>query len=189
MDLYKNRYRTESIRLKEWDYSSGGYYFVTICARNRECLFGEVEDGKMSLSPIGNVASQYWREIPNHFRHVQLDEYIVMPNHVHGIIVITNDNNVETQNFASLQRQTNKFGPQSKNLASVIRGYKIGVKKWSTMNNLSFAWQSGFYEHIIRNEKSLQHIREYVMNNALKWELDEYHPDRLNKLGRNRGEK
>lgn len=186
MDLYKNKYRTESIRLKGWDYSSDGFYFVTICTRNRECFFGEVGDEKMRLSSIGDAAYQYWQEIPNHFLHVQLDEYIVMPNHVHGIIVITNDNDVETQNLASLHRQTNKFGRQSKNIASIIRGYKIGVKKWSTMNNISFAWQSGLYEHIIRNEKSLEHIREYIINNPLKWELDEYHPDKLNMLDKNR---
>ena len=177
MKFYKNKYRVGSIRLKNWDYRSSAYYFVTISTKNRVCFFGDVINGEMKLSSIGKVASQYWREIPNHFPCVQLDAYVVMPNHVHGIIII---GNVETQDFASLQKQRepNKFGPQSKNLASIIRGYKIGVKKWSTMNGITFAWQYRFYEHIIRNENDLYDIREYIANNPVKWTEDDENPDK-----------
>jgi putative transposase len=169
MELYNNKYRVDSIRLKNWDYKSPAYYFVTICTRNNECLFGEVVKGEMKLTSLGVVALKSWQEIPRHFPHVKLDAFVVMPNHVHGIIVI-----VETQNFAPLQGfQPNKFGPQSKNLASIIRGYKIGVKKWSTINNISFSWQERFYEHIIRNEKNLEDIRDYIVNNPLNWDKDE----------------
>jgi REP element-mobilizing transposase RayT len=178
MGLYKDKYRIDSTRLKDWDYSSDGHYFITICTRDKKCFFGDVEDGKVRLTSIGKVADGYWQEIPMHFPSVKLDEYVVMPNHVHGIIIITNDN-VETQHFASLQSKPNKFGSQSNNLASIIRGYKIGVKKWSTINGIYFAWQPRFYEHIIRNEESLEKIRKYILNNPIKWELDEYHPENL----------
>ncbi len=178
MGLYRNRYRKDSTRLKDGDYSSSGYYFVTICTKNQECSFGDVKDGKVRLTRIGEAAKEYWQEILEHFKNVKLDEYVVMPNHVHGIIVIGNDN-VETQHFASLQGQRNQFGPQSNNLASIIRGYKIGVKKWSTINGMHFAWQPRFYEHIIRNEESLKKIREYILNNPKRWESDEYHPKKL----------
>src|SRR3990172_3298186 len=180
MIFFKNRYRIESIRLKNWDYHSSAY-FVTICTRNRECFFGNVIETEMKLSSIGNIASRYWQEIPNHFPHVQLDEYVVMPNHVHGIVIIGDDNIVETQNFASLQRKPSKFGPQSKNLASIIRGYKIGVKKWSVINNILFAWQQRFYEHIIRDENELNTIREYVANNLINWADDEENLDYIKK--------
>ncbi|MFA4967912.1 MAG: hypothetical protein WC624_06850, partial [Candidatus Margulisiibacteriota bacterium] len=105
----------------------------------------------------------------------------VMPNHVHGILVIDDDGVfVETQNFASLHPQppppkplqNNQFGPQSKNLASIIRGFKIGVKKYATMHNIYFAWQSRFYDHIVRNHKSLSRIRKYIVENPMKWEND-----------------
>jgi putative transposase len=176
MILYKDKYRVESVRLKNWDYHSPAYYFVTICTKNREYFFGNVINGEMKLSSTGNIASQYWQDIPIHFPHIQLEEYVVMPNHVHGIIII-GGSNVETQNFASLPRQSSKFGPQSKNLASVIRGYKIGVRKWSTMNNMPFAWQPRFYEHIIRDEDELHKVREYITNNPINWPNDEENQD------------
>jgi putative transposase len=170
MGKYHNKYRIESTRLRDWDYSSPGYYFITICAKDRNNYFGRVVDGIVELSGIGSVAQECWQNIPVHFPHVKLDEFIVMPNHVHGIIIINAKHNVETQNFASLQN--NKFGPQSKNLGSIIRGFKIGVRKWTTMNNIDFQWQSGFYEHVIRNDAELNRIRQYIIENPAKWEFD-----------------
>ena len=199
-DLFKNKYRISSTRLKEWDYSKSGYYFVTICIKNRECLFGSVCDGTIILSDMGKIADKCWQEIPEHFPFVQPDEYIIMPNHVHGIIVIdkrdvvdtqniaseteNETQNVETQNFASLQKRQrhrqwnpNKFGPQSNNLASIIRGFKIGVKKFATTNDIFFKWQSRFHERIIRNEKELMNVRNYIRNNPLKWYQDAENPE------------
>lgn len=193
MSLFKNKYRVESARLKNWDYSSKGYYFITICTANREPFFGRKENGKMKLSEIGKIAVQCWQEIPRHFPNVQLDEFIVMPNHVHGIIIIGDGNKIDTveaQNFAPLRppppppkqqqrrQQGNKFGPQSKNLASIIRGYKIGVTKWTKINNMVFAWQPRFYDHIIRNKKSLDNIRQYIVSNPSKWASDRNNPDK-----------
>ena len=96
MSLYKNKYRIETTRLKDWDYSSNGYYYVTICTKNREHYFGEIKDDAMMLSGTGMIAEKIWHEIPDHFPFVILDEFIIMPNHLHGIIQI--DNDVKMQN-------------------------------------------------------------------------------------------
>ena len=130
----------------------------------------------MQLLDIGKIALKYWQQIPKHFPFVLLDEYIIMPNHIHGILVI--DKPVETQNFASL-RNGNKFGPQSRNLASIIRGSKIGVKKWAITHNFDFFWQPRYYDHIIRNEESLNRIRQYIRQNPLKWLEDRNNPEDL----------
>jgi REP element-mobilizing transposase RayT len=176
MGLYKNRYRIESTRLKNWDYSSFGYYFVTICTRNRECLFGNIVDGEIVLSEIGKIAKQYWLGIPNHFQNAKLDEFVIMPNHIHGIVII---DNVETPHGVSLQQRQNKFSkPIPGSLSMVINQYKSTVTRWCRKNGYNdFAWQSRFYDHIIRNENSLRKIREYINNNPMKWDIDENNPD------------
>jgi putative transposase len=148
---------------------------------------------EMVLSDIGKIAHKFWIEIPNHFPFVELGEFVIMPNHVHGIIIINkpddgrNDGGgcddggvgdtgiVEMQNLASLKQpkqnpqQQNKFGPQSKNLASIILGFKSGVKKYATINHIDFVWQPRNHDHIIRNIGSLQRISEYILNKPLNW--------------------
>jgi len=177
-EKYCNKYRVTSARLKDWDYSSPGHYFVTLCTKDRANYFGRVIGGIVERSDMGRVAQECWKNIPAHFPYVELSEFVVMPNHVHGIIRIKPRHGVETQYFASLQHvQRNQFGPQSGNLGSIIRGFKIGVKKWATMNHMDFQWQPGFYEHIIRGEESLRNIRQYIMENPLKWEFDSENPD------------
>jgi REP element-mobilizing transposase RayT len=159
-----------------WNYGQNAYYFVTICTDDRERYLGQIINDEMSFSKIGLIAQKYWKEIPVHYPFVNLDAFIIMPNHIHGIIII--DKNVETQDFASLQHNNyegNKFGPQSQNLAAIIRGYKAAVKKYSTINNIAFAWQPRFYDHIIRNERDLFNIRRYIIYNPYKWEDDEHY--------------
>jgi len=191
-DKFQDKYRIPSSRLSNWDYGCNAIYFVTICTAHRECYFGnivkmqnvETQDfaslpPKMELSEIGKIAHHYWIEIPNHFPFVELGEFVVMPNHIHGVIIIDKPNGkavgdatVETQNFASLpprQNNVNTFGPQSQNLASIIRGYKTGVKKYATLNMIDFAWQSRFHDHVIRNDGSFQHISGYIQNNPSNW--------------------
>ncbi len=174
--LFRNKYRIQSTRLKGWDYSHDGCYFVTLCVKDRDCVFGQVSDGGMILSEIGAAAYSCWMAIPRHFPFVELDQHVVMPNHVHGIIIINkNDTNVETQDFASLRyryRNPNRFGPQSRNLASVIRGYKIGVKERGIQDDVAFEWQPRYYDRIIRNEKELNNVRNYIFNNLLNWRKD-----------------
>ena len=193
---YNNRYRIDTTRLPSWDYGANAPYFVTICTKNREKFFGKIINNSVRLSPISKIAQKYWLEIPKHFPFVKLDKFIIMPNHIHGIIIInknvetqyfvspknTNDpnvktqniagTNVETQNIASLQK--NKFGPQSQNLASIVRGFKSGVKSYTTKNNLEFAWQPRYYDHIIRDYESLERIRKYIQLNPNRWLDDEY---------------
>jgi REP element-mobilizing transposase RayT len=91
IEKFKNKYRIGSKRLQYWDYSWNGYYYITICSKNRECYFGEIQDDKMILNEIGKIAQKYWIEIPIHFNNAKLDEFVIMPNHIHGIIIIDND--------------------------------------------------------------------------------------------------
>ena len=174
---FQGKYRIDSPRMNGWDYSTPGFYFVTICTRNRFDYFGQMTEGLVNLNELGLMAWQCWLDIPKHFKHVELDEFIIMPNHVHGIIKLNDFNKtriqncVETQNFASLQRKSfynNKFGPQSKNLSSIIRGYKIGVTKFAIINRIDFSWQSRFYDRVIRNDHELNTKRLYIKDNPIK---------------------
>jgi len=198
MDKYQNIYRIPSARASFWDYGRNAAYFVTICTHGREYFFGDVVHGEMELSDVGKIARDCWLAIPNHFPFVRLGEYVVMPNHVHGIIIIdkTDDEmndggndgrNVETQNFASPPppptttietRPKNQFGPQSQNLASIVRGFKIGVTKNARIIQPDFAWQSRFHDHIIRNEQSYHTISQYIINNPAKWSEDKFYRQR-----------
>jgi len=182
MDKYRNKYRIASARAQWWDYGWNGAYFVTICTHNREHFFGEIADGVMTLSAMGHIANSCWYEIPNHFPFVELGAHVIMPNHVHGIVMI-NKPNVETQNFASLpassplvppasDKPKNQFGPQSKNLASIIRGFKIGVTQNARQIHADFAWQPRFHDHIIRNDAEYQRISNYIINNPANWQDD-----------------
>ena len=167
----------QSIRLKNYDYASDGYYFVTICTKNKSECFGEIIDGKMVLNEIGKIANQCWLEIPKYFPDAILDEHIIMPNHIHGVIAIEKQNPiVGNENFRSLRGW---YGAKSRSLSSIIRGFKIGVTKWRHQNNYDFEWQKSFYDRIIRNEKSLDKIREYIRNNPPQWELDRNNPENL----------
>lgn len=179
MEKFKGKYRIPSARWAAWDYGSNAAYFITICTAHREHYFGAVVKGAMILAPAGQAAVDCWKEIPAHFPFVVLDEFVVMPNHVHGIIVI--DKTVETQNFASLQSSqppTNRFGPQSQNLASIVRGYKIGVTKFARQNNISFGWQERYHDHVIRNDAEHNRIRQYIQQNPSKWNDDTYYASR-----------
>ncbi|WP_028295363.1 transposase [Olivibacter sitiensis] len=183
-DLYKDRYRIPSARASWWDYGANATYFVTICTKDRVPFFGEVVDGFVRLSEIGEFVERSWKEIPNHFPFVILDEFVVMPNHVHGIVVIDKQHGegtgtVETQDFASLQNRNtgkktiNKFGPQSKNLASIIRGFKIGVTKSARLIHADFAWQPRYHDRILRDQPEHERIVSYIQGNPTNWEQDE----------------
>ena len=182
MTLFKDTYRIESTRHPDWDYSSAGCYFVTICAcgsvqtRGIPSPFGEVVDCEMRLSPIGEIVRTFWLQIPNHHSHVTLDAFVVMPNHVHGIIVIGTPPPVETRNFASLQpANTNQFGPLKRgSLQAIIHSYKAAVTRSCNCNSeTAFKWQPRYYEHIIRTKASLNKIRAYIHSNPTNWAEDE----------------
>jgi len=169
---FKGKYRIASARWASWDYSSNAAYFITICTANRAHDFGEIVNGEMNLSALGQSAWDCWNEIPAHFPFVELGAFVVMPNHAHGIVVIDKPN-VETQYFASLPK--NKFGPQSQNLASIVRGYKIGVTKFANQNHIPFKWQTRYHDHVIRDTPEHERIHEYILTNPQNWEEDEFY--------------
>ena len=181
MPLFQNKYRIETIRLQNWNYGWNGKYFVTIVAKNREHYFGKIVDGEMYFSEIGENANKCWHEIPEHFPFVVLDEFCVMPNHIHGIIVIDNKNgntcrdvacNVSTDMAQS--KKMSIISPKPGSLSTIIRSYKSAITKYANENHYNFGWQSRFYDHIIRNEKSLNRIRNYIRNNSQNWENDKF---------------
>jgi len=179
---FKNKYRVSSARLKGYDYSQVGCYFITICTKDRINWFGEIKNGEMIKSKIGEIAEKCWLEIPSHFPFVGLEEFVIMPNHIHGVIIINDNNGRDAKSCVSTTDMTeynNKFGPQSKNLSSIVRGFKIGVKNFSNQNKIDFSWQGRFYDHIIGNEKELNKIRQYIVDNPLKWELDRNNSENL----------
>lgn len=181
---FNNKYRIESARLKSWDYSQKGVYFLTICTASREHFFGKVENDVMMLSEIGKIVEEEWiknSEIRPDM-NLELGEFVVMPNHFHGILFIGNNayndehvvrdamHRVSTDN----DEYKNQFGPQSKNLSSIIRGFKSAVTIQARKINPEFGWQFRFHDHIIRNPKSYDVISQYIIDNPKKWEEDQF---------------
>ena len=169
MKLYK-QYRKQ-LRLNDFDYSGGGYYFITICTKNKTAFFGKIENEEIILNKNGKVAEKYWGQIPEHYQNVVLDEYIIMPNHIHGILIVGGDS--KTGQCPVTTDKKSSYGIVSK----VVNSYKGIVTKTikSTLGEMNFAWQRSFYDHVIRNDKALTEIRQYIQNNPLKWHLDEYY--------------
>ena len=182
-EYFKNKYRTVTNRLHDWDYSSEGFYYTTICTKDRICCLSEIKNNKVYLFDIGKIVLEEWLKTSKLRANVFLDDFIIMPNHIHGIIVIENKESVETQSSASLHKgNKNKFGPQIRNLGSIVRGFKAASKKRiNTKFNLNFQWQSRFYEHIIRDEDDYARIKEYIANNPIDWENDKNHPNNFEK--------
>jgi putative transposase len=185
MSLYQNKYRIETIRLPGCDYTRPGYYFVTICTEEHQCFFGDIVCGKMHLSDIGQIAQQYWAEIPDHFPGVELDEYIVMPHHLHGIIVkkTVGGSDVSGRDVALQRLYTSKISgmsparnfrskisPKPGSLGAIVRSYKAEVTKWCRKNEHDeFAWQERYYENIIREQVELENVRRYIRGNPARW--------------------
>ncbi len=176
--LYQNKFRIESTRLKEWDYSNPWWYCVTISTKNHYCFFGDVAKEKMNLNKLGIIAEKYWNEIPRHCQNVEIDYYVVMPNHIHGIVIIN-----ENSRDVACNVSTNKYSqisPKKNSLSAIVRSYKSAVSKHAHENGLmDFAWQERFYDRIIRNEKELFNIRKYIQQNPVKWELEKDKPENL----------
>lgn len=191
-DKFQNKYRITSTRLQNWDYSWNAAYFITICTQNREHYFGEIENNKMVLSKQGILADVLWYEIQHHAKNIDLDEFVVMPNHIHGILILNgnggNDHNdddiVETRHALSLTIGQKRFQNQGKNsVSSIIGSYKSAVTKHANRLRLKFVWQTRFHEHIIRNSVEHKRIKNYIANNPTKWKEDKfykYHTDYTN---------
>ncbi|HEV8717686.1 MAG TPA: transposase [Candidatus Binatia bacterium] len=180
MSLFRQKYRVESTRLQTWDYRAAGWYFVTICTYGGICFFGDVVDGEVRLSEIGKIVAEEWQRAEQVRSYVVLDQWVIMPNHMHGIVVIGNGavpSVVETPR-RGVSTALSRWKPNS--LGSIIGQFKSVCTKriWAT-GFRDFAWQSRFHDHVIRNEKSLNDIREYIINNPMKWELDKDNPANL----------
>jgi len=194
MDKFRNKYRISSTRLQKWDYGWNASYFITICTKNREYFFGEIVKTPnpgiatiaMQLTEIGYIAHKFWDEIPNHFPFVQLGAFVVMPNHVHGIIIIDKQDdqrnvikniatNVGTRHCLVSTPGQKRFQNQGKNtLSSIVGSYKSVVTKHARKIHADFAWQSRFHDHIIRDDESYQRIRNYIINNPQNWKNDKF---------------
>lgn len=184
MRKFKGKYRIASTRLSSWDYSSPGHYFVTICTQNLQPFFGEVVDEVVRLSRPGEIIFEEWQNTEELRSNITLDEWVIMPNHIHGIIII-NESDVETpRRGVSTETDEKRGNPKWKanSLGSIIGQFRgICTKRIRGEGYIDFAWQPRFYDHIIRNEKSLQQIREYIRNNPLQWELDRENPLNIHK--------
>ena len=177
---FRGKYRIPSARLKGYDYASNGAYFITICTSDRCCFFGEIKNDDMSLNSVGEMVQKFWNAIPQHFPFIILDEMVVMPNHVHGVLWIDNVNGRDAINRVSTGGITGENNPMfHENISRVVRWYKGRCtfeinKKYPDIN---FGWQSRFHDHIIRNEKSLENIRCYIINNPNMWQRDRNNKD------------
>ena len=182
--------RRRSIRLRGYDYTRAGAYFITICTQNRECMFGEIADRKMVLNPAGNMIQTVWDEIPFHYAGIDIDAFTVMPNHIHGIIVITRSVAVPTVGAGPRAcpdngqprgvAPTETAGTAGLSLGDMVHRFKTmttkryadGVKQSGWQSFPRKLWQRNYWEHIIRDEMELNRIREYIHTNPTQWEFD-----------------
>ena len=164
-----------------FDYSESGYYFVTICTKNRIEFFGNIKNEEMVLNDCGAVASKYWNEIPEYYKNVDIDKFIIMPNHIHGIIIINDVDAVGTEYYSVPTDNTNNLNndiiekkPFYGLLSNVIKLFKRActICTRQHLNDFEFGWQRSFYDHIICDEDDLARIQQYIINNSLKWHLD-----------------
>ncbi len=201
MDKFNNKYRIPSARHQNWDYGRNGTYFITICTKDREHFFGSCENGILKLSTIGAIIQGFWYEIPRHFPFVELGEFVVMPNHIHGILIfnkiIDGDNNTVNDNVETGQcpvstvpndtanNTTNdtrtigqkRFRNQGKEtVSSVIGSYKSICTKHinQAFSHLNFGWQTRFWDNIIKDHEAFITISNYIINNPENWDKDKF---------------
>jgi len=205
MKFNPNIHNRRSIRLAEYDYSLAGAYFVTICTQGREYLFGEVVNGGMQLNDAGHMVQTVWGNLPERFAGIELDEFVTKPNHVHGIIVLIGaplvgalgggadgeKNHAKTRSWAGTRpaptnaRKQNmaavKPAPALGEIVGVFKSittheYVLGIEQHGWPSFSGRLWHRNYYEHIIRNEKVLDNIRQYIAENPMRWEFDRENP-------------
>lgn len=178
-DSFKHHRR--SIRLRGYDYSQAGAYFITICEVNRECIFGDVIDGEMRPNQFGEIVLKWWNDLPKYYSPVELDEFVVMPNHMHGIIVITD---VGAGSSRPSPGRDNPAPTEKRTLGQLVGYFKFQITK--EINQIRNAGnvkvlQRDYYEHIIRNEREWNAIAEYIRNNPVNWQADLDNPGNFQK--------
>jgi len=180
MKYNPEKHHRRSIRLKEYDYSQAGGYYITICSYSGKCIFGDIVNDQMILKELGKIVRNEWLKTERIRENVELDAFMVMPNHFHGIIILTdNGRSFKELDIVGAYGDTPLQSP-SKTIGAIVRGFKSATTKqinqFRNAPGLS-VWQRNYYEHIIRNENDLNRIREYIINNPLKWELDDENPN------------
>jgi len=167
-----NIHYRRSLRLNGYDYAQSGAYFVTICTQNHECLFGCVDDGEMRLNDAGRVVRSVWQALPDRFSGMEWDAFVVMPNHVHGIATFVG------AGLALIGDKGAASGATT--LGDVVRAFKslsaININR--LLRRSGPVWQRGYYDHVVRDNRNLDRIREYIVTNPLKWTLDRENPQR-----------
>jgi REP element-mobilizing transposase RayT len=179
MKFNSQKNRRRSIRLKDYDYAQPGGYFITIVTYHRDLLFGEMVNGEMKLNGYGRVADECWSAIPNHFSSVELGAYVVMPNHVHGIVMINDgaDADASARSRGTIYRAptTEQFGkPIGGSIPTIIRTYKAAVtRRIGREFNATGIWQRNYYEHVIRDPEEWNRIHRYIESNPSLWAEDD----------------
>ncbi len=183
-------------RLKGYNYSQDGMYFITICVKDKKEYFGCIKNDKMEYDKYGKIILKYWQAIPDYYKNVFLDEWVIMPNRIYGIIIIDNTTvGTEHCSVPTVGKSMNSVGTEHCSVPTVGKSMKVNygllskiVKSFKEItlkimrknyNNYEFSWQRSYYDHIIRNEKSLLKIRKYIYYNPVKWELDRNNPENL----------
>ena len=177
MEKFRGKYRIPSARAPWWDYGRAGAYFITICCARRSPLFGQISGGTMSLSPVGHVALELWREIPHHARNVRLGAFVVMPNHVHGILILEQNSGGDDGSHPPQSDQLipDRFQNQGRNtISSMIGGYKSAVTRQAHRLGVDGIWQPRFHDHIIRTDDEHQRIHDYITTNPERWHDDRF---------------
>lgn len=174
MSLFQQKYRIDSARLKNWDYATNATYFITICVKDMAMAFGQIINGDMYLNDLGTIANNEWQKTAEirADMNLKLDAFVVMPNHFHAIIAIGEN---RYNSSADPDKEKGQFGPQAKNLASIVRGYKSAVSREAKAIYPDFKWQAKYHDHIIRDEESYIHIHNYIINNPLNWQKDKFY--------------
>ena len=167
------RYRIASARLKEYDYSTPNWYFVTINTKDHHEYFGEIKNSRMYLNDLGKIVNEEWLKSTKIRKNIELDYYVIMPNHFHGILIITETVCKDVARNVSTNKIYSDISPVSGSLSAIIRGFKSAVtNQIHNYGEKHFSWQPRFYDRIIRNERELNAIRNYIGQNPLRWELD-----------------
>jgi len=173
MTLYKNKYRIASASAPWWDYGWNAPYFITICTQNRSYYFGDIINGSMRLSHAGVLADVLWYQIPHHAHHIELGAFVVMPNHIHGILILNNaDPSVPDPPLSPSQKRFRNPGKNT--VSSIIGGYKSAVSRHAHRLGIPMAWQSRFHDHIIRDDAEYQRINDYIESNPKNWCRDKF---------------
>jgi len=178
MSTNNPKLRRRSIRLPEYDYSQEGAYYITICTQGRRCMFGEIRNSKIILSECGRIVDDRWQHMPERYYGVILDEYVIMPNHIHGIIIIGGNVNNGVGAIHELPLRIKRRGMI---LSKIIGYFKMNsAKQINQIGNTTgqTVWQRNYWEHVIRNEKSLHKIRGYIRDNPWHWAVDDENPQR-----------